>query len=255
MNSSNNPFDALCVGQSGSAACCIYCGQDSVSSIAMCPMCERQEIGIVLAVLRQLVLLEGNVKQDQKDESVNSKTRELMVASCLDEFPFELIRRMRRYPHLAKTGGVWFAHLCAYCNANDLHGGDEVGTEQVIQTPTYGILRQTLFDLMKNDGPDFDDDLTDTVLSLYKNDNAPMDAKRVIFDMMLSLEKRGLIQIERPKDECIACGGEVPVGVEYCDECRQDQKLAVIKAMQGKKPPSLLPQSSQKRSGMHIHKE
>ncbi|MDP8243855.1 MAG: hypothetical protein P9L94_07220 [Candidatus Hinthialibacter antarcticus] len=218
-------------------------------------MCEKQEVGIVLAVLRQLVLLQGNLKQEKKDESSNSKTREMMVASSLDEFPLELIRRMRKYPHLVKTSGVWFAHLCAYCNANYMHGGDGVGIGEIVQSPTYGVLRDTLFGLMKKEGPAIDEDAIDTVLSIYKIEHASMDGRQVVKEMMLSLEKRGLIQIERPQGECIACGAEVPIGVEFCEDCRKDQKLAVMKAMQGAKPPSLLSPSQPKRSGMHVRKE
>ncbi len=251
----SSPFDALQIDLSETGPRCMYCGQDSASSIAMCSMCGRQEIGVVLAVLRQLVLLQGNVKQEKKDEASKTSTRELMVASSLDEFPVELIRRMRKYPHLVKTSGMWFAHLCAYCNADYLHGEEGAGVQQVIESPTYSILRDTLYALMKPDGADLDDDVTDTVFSIYKISSAQTDARQVIYEMMLSLEKKGLIQIDRPKDECIACGAEVAVGVEYCEDCRKDPKMAVMKAMQGNKPPSLLPQDEPKRSGMHARKE
>lgn len=251
-------FESLCFDPEGISSSCKYCGQNSVSAIALCPMCEKQQIGIVLAVLRQLVLSQGKVKQTQSDDTEtkdNSKVKEMLVASSLDEFPFELIRRLRKFPHFVKTSGVWFAHLCAYCNANHIHGGDGATVLDVVQSPTYTVLRDTMFDLMRNDGPEIDEDVTDTVSSLYRIEEASLDPRNIIYEMMIALEEKGMLQIERLQVECLACGADVPIGVEYCEDCRKDQKLAVMKAMQGNKPPPLISSSQPKRSGMHIHKE
>ncbi|MBZ0254617.1 hypothetical protein K8I31_01055 [bacterium] len=198
------------------------------------------------------------MKQTQQEDTEShdkSKVREMLVASSLNEFPFELIRRLRKFPHFVKTSGVWFAHLCAYRNADHIHGRDAALVWDVVQSPTYSVLRDTMYNLMRNDGPEIDEDVTDTVSSIYRIEGDSLDPRKVIYEMMIALEEKGMLQIERPQVECLACGADVPIGVDYCEDCRKDQKLAVLKAMEGNKPPPLISSTQPKRSGMHIHKE
>lgn len=237
-------------------ASCDCCGQILDAGKGRCEMCERQEMGIVLAVLRHLILMKGDYKRDQTEENQKNNTREMMVAASLDRFPGELIERIRKYPHLAKTAGVWFAHLCAYLNAKYIHGSD-LSPKELGETPTYLALRGQLFRLMAKDGDELNEEALDMLFDIYCIPNASLDARSVIFQNMLSLERRQLLQIERPMDECKACGGEVPLGIDFCEDCRKDEKLAMMKAIENQHVVSLLnpvQPTLRKTRGMHTRK-
>ncbi|MBI1390692.1 MAG: hypothetical protein GC154_19860 [bacterium] len=253
-------FHVIDMNPSSEALECIYCGQASKGALGSCEMCQQQELGVVLALVRRLLLIEGqaqaNQKEEQEPEEGPVKVREMLVTAVLDRFPIELAGHIRKFPPLLKKPGVWFAHLCAYCNARYLHWAPGKMAYDMLSTPTYQIVRDQVFHLLKYDGPELDGDAADLLDGVFRIPAANLEPRGVIYQMILSLEERKLLEIDRPKIACKNCGAETPIGSDLCVECRKDEKISLYHAMNSAAPPPLIApmDAGKKRSGMHARK-
>lgn len=236
---------------------CHFCGQTRSFSKEICDECVKHQFGVVLSVCRNLLTTSGKRKVKPAEDGEIRDMRELSLNMCLDEFPFVLAEQTCKHQIVLNSAGVWFAHLVAYTNAAHIKRKAEI--EEILKDPVYEITRKRVFDLLRNPGA-MDKAAIELFLDLYTIPAAPLDARRVIKEMLYDLEEAERIRIEYPKTACMGCGTKIKLGEGLCSECRQDEQLSSRFAILSGQVSLLAASRSkgatrQKSMGMHIRKD
>jgi len=121
----------------------------------------------------------------------------------------------------------------------------------------YFMLRDTVLNfLSSSQSPD--EETVETIENVYSIPQGPLDARRIICEMILQLEKMGKLKINRPKGKCLGCGEETPMGVLYCTNCTEEQTKDLRFKISAATPPPISNQpipAEAPKSGMHVKKD
>ncbi|MDX9753916.1 MAG: hypothetical protein RBU29_08145 [bacterium] len=240
---------------------CEFCGQERLAASPMCQMCSKHMDGVVYGICRELLVVVGQMAK----EALNKRTRtdrvddafEIAITKVLDDFPIRLSQRTHRFERARQTEGVWFAHMVAYLMIHYLRKDKKWPIQRMVLDEMYFYVREKVFDYLKRGHANCSSEDIEAVRHFYNIPEALLDGRRVIYAMMLDLEKRGRIKISRPRGSCAKCGTELTGQGPLCDECQEeaskDLRLAIAAGLI--EPPPLLPpkgEESESGGGMHI---
>jgi uncharacterized OB-fold protein len=241
--------------------CCDYCGQPRLPAQKICKMCDTNQDGVVFGVCRELLIVAGEmIQKELKNKKKGEKADgiyEISLSKVLDDFPLDFAKRTAKFERALKTEGVWFSHLVAFWMIRNLRSEKKWPITRVVLDEMYFYTRDFVFSFLKKGERGFTPENLESFYNFYSFPNGQNDARRVIYAMMLELEKKGRLKIARPKAKCMTCGKEISGSGTYCEECKNEQSLDVRMAItKGSDPPPLLQPTEPKpdRSGMHIRK-
>ncbi|MEW6233763.1 MAG: hypothetical protein AB1656_00110 [Candidatus Omnitrophota bacterium] len=239
---------------------CEFCGQ--IKKGGLCESCYSAMDSMVYSLCRDMLINEGTIKMapPKKKEEETQSSREVAISKLLDEFPFAFSRvTSRRHKALMKEG-IWFAHLVAYNMVKEIRKDKNYLPFQIILDEVYVMVRNQVFQFLSQGEEGFNEETCDAIRNYYKILDASQDARKIIYYMIVELERSGRIRIDRGKTICSQCGTEIPAGgSNLCKSCSDAEKLNVRRAISTAMPGAVSnddkpsPIRKLTSSKMHIH--
>ncbi len=236
---------------------CPFCGQ--MLDNGFCKSCYSHMDNAVYHVCREMLIKKGNVSNAATDKEAYRKPREVAISELLDEFPFTLAKRIRKFNKLLKTEGVWFAHLVAYTMVKELRKDKDFPPLKLMHDEIYSMVRDQMYEFLRTFKEPVDEETRETVMNFYSIPSAELDARKVIHQMINELEREGKIKIDRGKSLCSKCGDEIDAPKTMCETCEEEEKLNARMTISSAEMPPLSAGEKEKPSplrhgGMHVRK-
>jgi hypothetical protein len=181
-----------------------------------------------------------DMKVEKKEKTGEEQNiREVAIARVLEEFPFKLAERTRRFEKALLSEGVWFAHVVAYCMIKHLRRDKDLTPEELIREEMYLMPRDQFFEFLSKPIRAIDEAKMEMTMGFYFIPQSALDARRIVFLMLLELERSGRLKIVRPKTNCVKCGVELQGNEYICAQCRDAEIEETRNAILSNIPPPI----------------